>query len=338
MEIHIERSYQRIEEGQDGAVMEEKLEKIRSFDYVRMKSCGNIYELRYMQRQSESHIRKTDKDNYIDLITGEIKQFTHTTSRADNKTGVAKSLRKLRDILNTNITNVQNCRWMTLTYGENMRDTQRLYNDFRKFNMRLKSYVRRNEFPEYEYICAMEPQGRGAWHSHVVLIFQEKAPFLKNEDIKRLWGMGFVNIRKLQDADNVGLYLIAYLGDIALDEALDKELFKLNEINARKLKNVEQEQPDGERSTKAYIKGGRLPLYPPGFRIFRTSRGIKQPEITNCPYHKALEKMGENAKPTFESVMKLTDDDGKLINKIVYRHFKKAQNRHVQVNSSVCPQ
>ncbi|PBH18287.1 hypothetical protein BGV21_20980, partial [Clostridioides difficile] len=73
---------------------------------------------------------------------------------------VRASLRRLRDYLNTNITDVSHCKWITLTYSENMTDTKRLYDDFVKFNKRLKYYINKEFDLTYEYIVSMEPQGR----------------------------------------------------------------------------------------------------------------------------------------------------------------------------------
>ena len=67
------------------------------------------------------------------MATGEIKQAQHIESRADNKLQVSQSLKRLRDYINTNVVDVNKCKWITLTYKENMTDTKRLYKDFEKF-------------------------------------------------------------------------------------------------------------------------------------------------------------------------------------------------------------
>lgn len=50
----------------------------------------------------------------------------------------------------------------------------------------------------FEYIVAMEPQNRGAWHAHLILIFNGKAPFIPNDEISALWGQGFVKTKGLK--------------------------------------------------------------------------------------------------------------------------------------------
>jgi hypothetical protein len=126
-------------------------------------------------------IKKLNADTYLDLKTGEVLACKHIGNRAENLSSVAQSLRNLRDILNSNISDTKSCLWVTLTYKENMADPKRLYNDFRKFNQRIQYYLGKNKLPHCEYIVAAEPQARGAWHAHVVLIFPSKAPFIPND-------------------------------------------------------------------------------------------------------------------------------------------------------------
>lgn len=106
-----------------------------SLEEVRVKETGNIIELMHMTcKNRRCHIQKLDDEQYLDLKTGEVKKFLHMENRADDLNGVRVSLARLRDYLNTNITDVTRCRWVTLTYaqpdGKPMTDTIRLYKDF----------------------------------------------------------------------------------------------------------------------------------------------------------------------------------------------------------------
>ena len=83
---------------------------------------------------------------------------------------------------------------------------------------------------------------------------------IPNAKVAKLWGQGFVNVRKIKQDDNLASYLSAYLTDIDL-ENLDDDARKMS---SDRPKNV--------------IKGGRLTYYPLHFKIFRVSRqGIKKP-------------------------------------------------------------
>lgn len=289
---------------------------------VRVKRLGNITEVRYMMKKPEIQIQKFDSESFLNLLTGEILPIEHTESRADNKISVKQSLRNLRDLINTNITNTENCRWLTLTYRENMKDTKRLCDDTRKFHMRMRYYLEQNCLPRYEYIECAEPQERGAWHMHVVMIFMEveQAPFIPNDSIEKIWGYGFTKIRKLTSVDNVGCYLTAYLSDMELSDAMQQGSIKGN------LKAATVMDEHGGKSRKAIVKGARLNLYPTGFRLFRTSRKIKRPEVIECTEAEAMKEIGE-APLTFERTIKVMDDNGQGFNVINYRQYNKARKK-----------
>lgn len=282
----------------------EKLENrnINGSTRCRVKESGNITEIMAFDKKSKgSVIRKLDKNTYVDIRDGEIKDFKHQESRADDLKTVAKSLAMGRDLINSNVTDVSYCRWLTLTYAENMRDSERLANDFKVFNRAC-----RQKYGHYEYITAAEPQGRGAWHLHVLLIFPAKAPYMANKDVAEIWKNGFVKIKKLDSIDNVGAYLTAYLGDIDLEGALNAKTAENGKISAK--------------NGKSYVKGGRLPLYPAQMHIFRWSKGIKKPEVSYMSYDEAKEKVSA-ATLTYKKALKLQDDESGFENNLMYEYY-----------------
>ena len=280
---------------------------------VKVKSMGNIVELVHYERvNSQIWIKKISDDEYIDLRTGEVKQCNKIDNRAGNLNTVRQTLSKLRDLLNTNITDPSHCRWVTLTYEENMTDPKRLYEDFKKFNMRMryKGY-------KYEYIVCMEPQGRGAWHAHLVMIFDDKAPYIPNDEMASIWGHGFTVTKKLEDVDNVGAYLTAYLGDMDMSDYKNLSPEEKDQMQIFGIKEIEIE---GSKEKKSIIKGGRLHMYPPKFNIYRRSRGIKDPIITYESEIEAQKKVSA-ATLTFEKTIEISDSDSQFSNKINYRHY-----------------
>lgn len=283
---------------------------------VRIKTMGNIIEVRYTLKKSQMPIQKLDKDFYCDLRTGEVLPFQHTETRAENKKSVSQSLARLRELINTNVTSTKRVLWITTTYREVMTDSKRMYEDFRKFNMRFQYYMQTHNFPRYEYICAVEPQARGAWHTHCLFIFPKKAPFVPKPDLESIWGHGFVSIQRLQSVDNVGAYLSAYLGDMELTEAMCTHSARGD------LKVVEGMDESGKRESKAYVKGARLRMYPTGLKIFRKSRGILEPLVEECTNAEAMAKVGA-AKLTYEKTVKISGDSDDVFNIINYRQFNR---------------
>lgn len=283
-------------------------------DIVRLKEMGNISEIMYSEKKNTNiSIQRLDKEHYVDKRTGEVKEFVHMDSRADDKNSVRVTLGKLRDLINTNVINPENCLWITLTYAENMTDEKRLYSDFKKFIMRFRC-----RGYSFEYIVAMEPQNRGAWHAHLILIFNGKAPFIPNDEISALWGQGFVKTKGLKNIDNVGAYLTAYLGDMDFDEAVESG-FNPSGLETKIIENTDE---NGKKTKKAIVKGARLHLYPPKFNIYRCSRGIKKPDVSYMPYSKAKKVVGD-LTPTFERSVEISDDETGFNNTIYTSQFNK---------------
>ena len=255
-------------------------------------------------------IRKIDKDSYCDIRTGEVSQFKHSDSREDDVKEVASSLKRLRNIINNNVSDVSHCRWLTLTYAENMRDAQKLKDDFKNFNTRA-----RKVFGRYEYIASAEPQRRGAWHLHVILIFADTAPFMENSVVSRCWNKGFVMICKLDNIDNVGAYLSAYLTNMEVDEAKSSGI----DFSPSDIKEVESTDDDGNKVSKRVVKGSRLFLYPPGFNIYRHSKGIKIPEPEKHIRQEVDRRISEEGMILFnKSAYIITDPDSgyKIFNQV----------------------
>ena len=295
---------------------------------VRVKEMGNIVEIMWSENySSKCTIRKIDKDHYVELESGEVKEFKHIANRACDLKSISKSLGRLRDYLNTNIVDTSRCRWVTLTYRQRenmedekipMTDTKKLYEDFKRFNMRLRYHI-----GHYEYIVAMEPQGSGSWHCHVVMIFDGKAPYIPNDLMAKIWGNGFVTVKKLDDVDNVGAYLTAYLGDMEVEDFCKSE--KAYELAGKhvQVKEVEIEE-DGIIKTKQYIKGARLYMYPPQFNLYRCSRGIKKPTVTYEPEILAQKKVSAGTL-TYEKTILLSDIENDFEKTISYRYYNKAR-------------
>ena len=286
---------------------------------VKVTEMGNIVEVQYMScRNSKQTIQMLPGgEHFVICATGEIKDIEHHNTRKDNRKGLYKTFANARALINTNITDVSKVRWCTLTYAENMTDPKQLYKDFQQFNQRFQYYCKQHNYGKPEYIVMMEPQGRGAWHAHLLYIWKNmKAPYISNEDFRKLWGHGFVRIKKLDNVDNVGAYLTAYLGDMEINE-IDN---KLDYIGSE-CKVIEMDE-DGKKVKKAFVKGARLDLYPSNFNMIRCSRGIKRPVSEMMSQDTAKEKV-LGATKTFESAIKLIDSENDFESVIIKEQYNK---------------
>lgn len=292
----------------------EKVDDIQVTDYANVKvtTSGHIVEIMYMEKKSNgNHIVKISANEYLDKLTGEIKEYQKTDNRSQSKNELRRTFKRLRDIVNCNVTEPKNCRWVTLTYAENMTDTKKLYRDCEKFIKRL-----RYRYGKFEYIQVAEPQGRGAWHIHMVMVFDKKAPYIDNKDMSDIWGHGFTKTQKMDDNDNLGAYLSAYLGDIEIKDGQIMDFETIENCLGLPVKEV-----DG----KKFVKGGRLHMYPTGFNIYRCSRGIKRPIVEDMCEGEIKEKVSA-ATLTFQKTIKVSDDDG-YENIINYRYYNMKRSR-----------
>lgn len=312
--------------------MSVKIERIKRTNIndetiVSLKKMGNIYEICWCEhKNNKAPITKIDKNHYLINATGEVKESKHINNRYESKAQLSQSFKRLRELINTNATNIKNCRWITLTYKEHITDTEVVYRDFDKFIKRF-----RYRYGDVEYINVCEPQGNGRWHFHCLIIFPTKAPFIPNNEIEEIWGNGFTKTQQLNsNIDNLGAYLSAHISDVSIEEA-DELNINYDESDVKEVNYI-----DGKKinNPKYFIKGARLSLYPPNFRLYRTSRGIKQPEKEYLTYKEAKEKIGL-AEPTYSKSIQLTDIDGQFNSKIIYEHYNTKRKRYSKKTAKV---
>ena len=283
---------------------------IKDTDNVVVTQMGHIIEVQYMQKKNrKANIKKLDKDTYLNYQTGEIKEFEKIENRGQSKNSLRQTFKRMRYLINNNFTGSKNELFITLTYAENMRCTERLYSDFEKFIKRLR--YKYKDVSTIDYMSIVEPQGRGAWHCHVLARFNDlERAYLPHSDLLKLWPHGkIVWIKRIDDVDNIGAYLTAYLCDIELTDET-REFLK----PGMELKKVED---------KKYIKGGRLHLYPPGMNIYRKSAGIKAPERRKIKFRDIKNIVKDSAPHYIKTYNVQTDDFENVITYYQYNLKRK---------------
>lgn len=279
------------------------IEKVDAFinntDLVRVTNMKRIHEVQYMTCwNSKARIKKLDKDRYMNVDTGEIKQFKHSETRKDNLNSLRQTFKRLSYQVNANFTGAKNELWITMTYAENMTDHKQASKDFDNFLKRFRRYCEKEygkTFGHFEYIKAVEPQERGAWHFHLLVKF----PFLKkiyiaNDVYADLWGHGIVQVKRPEKTDNMGAYFTSYLTNLELNEtelealSPEEEEKRVSELlSVPGARGIEYTKSD---VSKRVIKGGRLHLYPASMQLYNKSRGIKMPERKDMTRKKAMKK------------------------------------------------
>lgn len=299
-----------------------KPENSRVSHKVKVEKAGNIItitDMNYWNR--EAHIQRLPGDKYMNLHNGKIYEIVKGESRLDDKQSILQTFARLRGYINANITDVSKVRWCTLTYAENMQDPKRLYVDFKNFWKRFLYYCKVKEYGKPEYIVMMEPQGRGAWHAHLLVIWTDiTAPYIPNKEFEELWQQGYTKVKKLDEVDNVGAYLTAYLGDMEIT----KENENFVSEDGKQIKWVVDKE-NGEKAPKKIIKGARLDKYPAGFQMYRCSKGIKKP-ITTMMEEEEAKKIVSAGTKTYEynAVLQIaTTQEPLTIHKEYYNMIRK---------------
>lgn len=276
---------------------------------TKMNHLVEVQHMEYMNRQA--NIRKLDKDTYVNLKTGELGEFKKGEVRSDSFNSLRQTFKNLRYLINNNYTGAGNELFITLTYKENMTDTKRLYSDFDKFMKRFR-YKYGKIHGSIDYMTVVEPQERGAWHHHLLVRFNDRKGeklFIPSNEVAEIWGHGFIRINSLNEVDNIGAYLSAYLADVELTEDNIGVAY-------REKAEVVPKMVDGQE--KAFIKGGRLHLYPSGMNLYRKSRGIKMPERQEMEYGD-IKKVVGSAEPNYTKQIVVEKDD--FTNTITYEQY-----------------
>ena len=300
-----------------------------AYSPAKVTVMGNVTEVVTMAKNTHgSPCRKINKDLYFDIRTGDVFEYQHIENRAGSLDSIRRTLANIRAMINSNVTVPENCRWVTLTYAENMTDTKQLYRDTQNFWDRLCRWCKQDGHDKPEYINVIEPQGRGAWHAHLFIIWQSKAPFIPNDTMAELWGHGFTKTKAVTDCDNVGAYFSAYLADIPLEELANLPIS--DQMAARsatgKIETKEFEDDDGTIKSKKFVKGGRLFMYPVGMNILRYSRGLSKPLVEAMTYEQAQKKVSA-ATETFSCTYDVVGEDGEPLNSICKQYYNSKRKR-----------
>ena len=279
---------------------------------VKVTTMKHLVEVQYMERvNTKAHIRKLDSDRYMDIETGEIREFEKTENRSQGENSLRKTFNRLRELINNNFDGSANELFITLTYkGElQTRDTKKVYTDFKNFVDRLRYGYKKST--TIDYINVLEPHASGNFHMHVLMRFNDlDSIYIPNSELAEIWGNGFVTVQSLEGVDNIGAYLSAYLADIEVSEENSKRLEGHPDL-------VEKEV---NGSTKKFLKGARLVFYPTGVNIYRKSKGIKEAEKEKMSYKNAQKKVGAR-NPNFKYGVELIDEEKNFRNTLIKEQY-----------------
>ena len=137
--------------------------------------------------------------------------ITDEQREKNREVSLMRARRDLRRIVNANIDQWGDdvtCKFVTLTFKDNVKDLDLANYEFEKFIKRLNYKVYGKSCSKLKYSVVPEFQERGAVHYHVIFY---NLPYTKADVIEKVWGNGFIKINKIDDIDNVGAYICKYL-------------------------------------------------------------------------------------------------------------------------------
>ena len=232
---------------------------------------SDLFHVSRLPEGSRENMVAVDKDGELWADWRSIKFMRSNTSRFANPRQVQKSCENFKWLVRANEDRVR--LFVTLTYAKNMRDTRQLYQDFRAFWQRLQREVSSVE----GYLVAFEPQKRGAWHAHVLLLSSKPMLYIANKHMHAIWGKGFTKTQRPKGIKDVASYLTSYLTNVK----------------------------EGTRSKK----GARLGMYPAGFHFLRHSKRIRYVSTRRWvgPWNKLNRCQDYELLYDYQNVRKLAD-------------------------------
>ncbi len=208
-------------------------------------------------------IKKISKYEYIDKNTGEIHKYNLEDTKT--KSGLKKSMNRLRKKLLNNFTGEGNELITTLTTTDDVSDINIMIEYFNQFMYRLKKV-----HPKIEYVCVPEKHTkRDSWHLHVLLKDRSKRNlYISNDDIETIfWKYGY------SKTNRIGTRNYSKSTNRQSAEYSDNEEIGIDRLVNYLCKiNVKEEIPQG-------------------FRSYYCSRGIKAPKTTKRKYGDVCDEM-----------------------------------------------
>ena len=163
--------------------------KIKASDTVTRTNLGKYSKITYIANQSKSiSIKKLSKYEYVDLNSGEIKQYN--LNKLTSKSDVNRKLRKYEEIVIANFIGGASELFITLTCKERVTDIAVIKQYYNNFISSIKK-----DYADIDYIALFEQTVQWCWHIHIFIKNnQHKKLFIPHQQLLTYWGQGAVYI------------------------------------------------------------------------------------------------------------------------------------------------
>lgn len=176
--------------------------------------CGNVIEI-----YEYSSPVLCDYDNKIEKCS---REQTEDIKKENFIRSMKRTKRKIIQLVNSNFV-VNKSSFLTLTFKDNIRDYDIAFSYWDKFKKKIEYHFKL----KLTYLGVVEFQQRGAIHFHICLF---NVPIFRHDLLYQFWNdfsskndnFGSVNIKSLNEVDNIGAYLTYYMGK-NFDDFYDNE-------------------------------------------------------------------------------------------------------------------
>ena len=174
--------------------------KILDDDTVRVTTNkeGDTFIVKNSLKQNHniSKFRRLNKDEFINIETGEIRRFNIGNFKSEKS--IRRSMNKLRELIELNFTNT-NFLFITLTTAnlDGFNDIKIVKNHFKKFIRKLTA-----KYKDIAYVAKFEQHKNGNWHIHLLVKnINNKAIIIPNSVISKMWKNKCTETRRANKKD-----------------------------------------------------------------------------------------------------------------------------------------
>ena len=249
---------------------------INNENMVIVTDMNTMVEIKKSMRNTvtKGKIKKLDKTHYVDIDTGEVKEYrsrnTKTSSRKNNPESLARTGRNTKAMMICNFESKNKTQYITLTYNEAKFDYKDAYEDFKTF---IKN-IRRNYCSDnnMKYFVVEEEHYDSSIHFHCLLYWDKDYPVEMVNNLNKHWSKGFAYHKPIKEDKDI-LYIASYLVSGCYN-------------NGKKAKKSDIAKTKEE---KAAIKSVRLENVPAYYHNIKHSKNMLTPLKDEMTYEQAYE-------------------------------------------------
>lgn len=162
---------------------------IESDDDVIRTNLGKYSRITYISNPNKKFsIKKLTKNEYIDLKSGELKQYN--LNKPTSRSSVNRKLKKYEDIVLLNFQGGASELFITLTCRNNVTDISLIKEYYNNFLKNLK-----RDYKDVDYIALFEQTEQECWHIHLFIKNNKhKRLYIPHNDLLRYWKQGAVYV------------------------------------------------------------------------------------------------------------------------------------------------